>query len=117
MKIQGKPSLIDEYETQANGASATSLPKAKVAPKFSRLPNHVGLIPDGNRRWARMRGLLPQLGYAAGLDRGLGMLDECLHIGIREVSVYGFTTDNAKRPPDQSEAFTNRSEEHTSELQ
>jgi len=35
------------------------------------------------------------------------MLDECLHIGIREVSVYGFTTDNAKRPPDQSEAFTN----------
>ena len=35
------------------------------------------------------------------------MLDECLHIGIREVSVYGFTTDNAKRPPDQSAAFTN----------
>ena len=35
------------------------------------------------------------------------MLDECVHIGIREVSVYGFTTDNAKRPPDQSAAFTN----------
>lgn len=107
MEIQGKPPLIDEYETRASGPSATSPPKAKVAPQFSRLPNHVGLIPDGNRRWARMRGLLPQLGYAAGLERGLRMLDECLHIGIREVSVYGFTTDNAKRPPDQSEAFTN----------
>jgi undecaprenyl diphosphate synthase len=35
------------------------------------------------------------------------MLDECLHMGIHEVSVYGFTTDNAKRPPEQSEAFTN----------
>jgi undecaprenyl diphosphate synthase len=35
------------------------------------------------------------------------MLDECLNIGIRKVGVYGFTTDNAKRPPDQSEAFAN----------
>ena len=60
MEIQGKASRIDEYETRASGPSATSPPKAKVAPKFSRLPNHVGLIPDGNRRWARMRSLLPQ---------------------------------------------------------
>lgn len=107
MEIQAKPPLIDKHETRASGLSATSPPKAKVAQKFSRLPDHVGLIPDGNRRWARLRGLLPQLGYAAGLERGLRMLDECLRIGIREVSVYGFTTDNAKRPPDQSEAFTN----------
>ena len=107
MEIQSKSSLIDKYETRASGSSATSPTKAKVAPKFSRLPDHVGLIPDGNRRWARLRGLLPQLGYAAGLERGLRMLDECLRIGIREVSVYGFTTDNAKRPPEQSKAFTN----------
>ncbi len=74
-------------------------------PKFSRLPKHVGLIPDGNRRWARARGLHPGLGYAAGLERGLVMLDECLDLGIEEVSVYGFTTDNTKRPRDQREAF------------
>lgn len=72
---------------------------------FSRLPRHVGLIPDGNRRWARARGLHPALGYAAGLERGLVMLDECLDLGIEEVSVYGFTTDNTKRPRDQREAF------------
>jgi undecaprenyl diphosphate synthase len=72
---------------------------------FSRLPKHVGLIPDGNRRWARARGLHPGLGYAAGLERGLVMLDECLGLGIEEVSVYGFTTDNTKRPRDQREAF------------
>jgi len=107
MEIQAKLPLIDKYETRASGLSASSPPKVKVAPKFSRLPDHIGLIPDGNRRWARLRGLLPQLGYAAGLERGLRMLDECLRIGIREVSVYGFTTDNAKRPPDQSAAFTN----------
>lgn len=74
-------------------------------PKFPRLPKHVGLIPDGNRRWARQRDLHPGLGYAAGLERGLTMLDECLELGIEEVSVYGFTTDNVKRPRDQREAF------------
>lgn len=78
------------------------MPSAKP---FSRLPKHVGLIPDGNRRWARERGLHPGEGYAAGLVRGLVMLDECLDLGIEEVSVYGFTTDNTKRPRDQREAF------------
>ena len=79
------------------------MPSAKP---FTRLPKHVGLIPDGNRRWARARGLHPGLGYAAGMERGLLMLDECLRIGIGEVSVYGFTTDNTKRPRDQREAFS-----------
>ena len=78
------------------------MPSAKT---FPRLPKHVGFIPDGNRRWARERGLHPGLGYAAGLDVGLGLLDECLEIGLEEVSVYGFTTDNVKRPRDQREAF------------
>ena len=78
------------------------MPSAK---SFARLPKHIGLIPDGNRRWARARGLHPGLGYAAGLERGLTMLDECLLLGIEEVSVYGFTTDNTKRPRDQREAF------------
>jgi undecaprenyl diphosphate synthase len=75
-------------------------------PKFSRLPRHVGLIPDGNRRWARERSLHPAEGYAAGLQRGLQMLDECLELGIEEVSVYGFTMDNNKRPSAQRAAFS-----------
>jgi len=74
-------------------------------PKFARLPSHVGFIPDGNRRWAKDRGMPPEAGYAAGLQRGLDLLDQCLAIGISEVSVYGFTMDNTKRPRDQREAF------------
>ena len=77
----------------------------RSAKPFSRLPKHVGFIPDGNRRWARHRGLHPGLGYAAGIDVGLTTLDDCLAIGIEEASVYGFTTDNTKRPRDQREAF------------
>jgi len=41
----------------------------------------------------------------AGMERGLAMLDECLDLGIEEVSVYGFTTDNNKRPREQRLAF------------
>jgi undecaprenyl diphosphate synthase len=74
--------------------------------RFSRLPRHVGLIPDGNRRWAKERGLHPAEGYKAGVIAGLTMLDECLDLGIQEVSVYGFTMDNTKRPRDQREAFS-----------
>lgn len=48
----------------------------------------------------------PGEGYAAGLQRGLQMLDQCLDLGIEEVSVYGFTMDNNKRPKDQRTAFS-----------
>ena len=72
----------------------------------ARVPKHVGLIPDGNRRWARERGLHPGEGYVAGVVKGLEMLDQCLDLGIEEVSVYGFTMDNTKRPKDQRIAFS-----------
>src|SRR5471030_2020204 len=72
---------------------------------FTRLPRHVGIIPDGNRRWAKARWLHPALGYAAGMEIGLTMLDECMDLCIEEVSVYGFTMDNNKRPREQRLAF------------
>jgi len=65
----------------------------------------VGLIPDGNRRWARERGLNVAEGYMEGVKKGLEMLDHCRDMGIDEVSVYGFTQDNTKRPRDQRVAF------------
>ncbi len=77
-----------------------------TASKFGRMPKHVGLIPDGNRRWARERGLHPALGYQAGVEKGLEMLEHCQALGLEEVSVYGFTTDNTKRPVDQRIAFS-----------
>src|SRR5579884_1860688 len=81
-------------------------PVTSFAPRFARLPKHVGLIPDGNRRWAKERGLHPGEGYRQGVVAGLQMLDECVGLGIQEVSVYGFTMDNTKRPRDQREAFS-----------
>ncbi len=77
-----------------------------AASEFKRLPRHIGLIPDGNRRWARERGLHPAVGYQAGVEKGLEMVEHCRSLGVEEVSVYGFTTDNTKRPVDQRIAFS-----------
>jgi undecaprenyl diphosphate synthase len=69
------------------------------------LPKHVGFIPDGNRRWAAGQGLPKQSGYQAGIGPGLALYELCKGLGIPEVSVYGFTQDNTKRPSVQIQAF------------
>lgn len=70
------------------------------------LPKHIGFIPDGNRRWAVNRGMGKQDGYAFGIEPGLQLYEQCKALGIEEVSVYGFTQDNVKRPSEQKHAFS-----------
>jgi len=72
---------------------------------FSRLPQHIGIIPDGNRRWAQHKGLKKQDGYESGLRPGLELYELCLELGIKELTFYGFTVDNTKRPSVQITAF------------
>jgi undecaprenyl diphosphate synthase len=69
------------------------------------LPRHVGLIPDGNRRWATGHGLSKEAGYAAGIRPGSELLRHCRALGIEEVSIYGFTIENTHRARVQVEAF------------
>ncbi len=75
------------------------------APRFSRIPRHVGVIPDGNRRWAVGKGMEKQQGYAYGLKPGFELCDLCLKFGIEEITFYGFTQDNTKRPEVQRKEF------------
>lgn len=71
-----------------------------------RIPNHIGIIPDGNRRWATKKGLSKEKGYKSGLDPGLQLFKLCEEMGIKEITYYGFTMDNTKRPKVQRLAFT-----------
>lgn len=71
-----------------------------------RVPNHIGIIPDGNRRWAENKGFEREKGYVAGIDPGLILFKLCQSAGVKEVTYYGFTVDNTKRPTEQREAFT-----------
>jgi len=72
---------------------------------FSRIPQHIGVIPDGNRRWAKQKGLRKQDGYESGLRPGLELYELCVELGIKELTFYGFTVDNTKRPFVQIKAF------------
>jgi undecaprenyl diphosphate synthase len=70
-----------------------------------RLPRHIGFIPDGNRRWAVQQGLPKDQGYAQGIAPGLALFEACKALGVHEVSVYGFTQDNTRRPSEQARSF------------
>jgi undecaprenyl diphosphate synthase len=73
--------------------------------KYSRVPAHIGVIPDGNRRWAVGKGMDKKDGYHYGISPGFHLYELCKEIGVRELTLYGFTVDNTKRPAAQKKAF------------
>jgi len=62
------------------------------------VPNHLGIIIDGNRRWARAKGMASWKGHWAGVENLEKRLDDCMKLGIPEVSVYTLSTENLTRP-------------------
>ena len=73
---------------------------------FKRIPNHIGIIPDGNRRWAQSQGMEKKDGYSEGIPPGLRLFELLTKHGVQEVTFYGFTKDNNKRPVEQRQAFS-----------
>jgi tritrans,polycis-undecaprenyl-diphosphate synthase [geranylgeranyl-diphosphate specific] len=61
-------------------------------------PKHIGIIMDGNRRWARKRGLSPWEGHWAGYRRSKEIMKWCRELGIKELTLYTFSTKNFDRP-------------------
>lgn len=73
---------------------------------FKRIPAHIGIIPDGNRRWAEQNGFQKKDGYQHGIWPGFELYKIMIQYGIKETTFYGFTKDNNKREIKQREAFT-----------
>lgn len=71
-----------------------------------RIPKHIGIIPDGNRRWAKDKGMKKEDGYVYGLDPGVKVVQLAKKYGVKELTYYGFTVDNCKRPKEQVKAFS-----------
>ncbi|MER3425704.1 MAG: di-trans,poly-cis-decaprenylcistransferase [Thermus sp.] len=69
--------------------------------KRGPMPRHLGLILDGNRRYARTLGLSPAQGHAFGVHKAYEVLEWCLELGIRTVTVWVFSTDNFHRPKEE----------------
>jgi undecaprenyl diphosphate synthase len=66
-----------------------------------RLPVHVGCVMDGNGRWAQKRGLPRTEGHSAGEEALFDAVEGMLELGIRWFTVYAFSTENWRRPPDE----------------
>lgn len=73
--------------------------------KLSPLPRHVGIIMDGNGRWATSRGLPRAMGHRAGTERLRGIIRLSSDLGIEALSLYAFSTENWKRPRAEVDAL------------
>jgi len=83
-------------------------------------PHYVAIITDGNGRWARQRGLPVVAGHEAGADTVKARLRDAVDLGIKELTVYSFSTENWNRSPDEVSALMammrRRIEQETPEL-
>ncbi len=70
-----------------------------------RLPQHLGIIMDGNGRWAKKRGLPRSAGHTAGANNFRTITRYCSSIGIPYLTVYAFSTENWKRPMEEVRAL------------
>ncbi|MBO7079039.1 MAG: di-trans,poly-cis-decaprenylcistransferase [Bacilli bacterium] len=65
------------------------------------LPNHVAIILDGNGRWAKKRLMPRTFGHKAGADNLVELSKYCNRIGLKNLTVFAFSTENWKRPSDE----------------
>lgn len=72
-----------------------------ILPKGTSIPNHIAIILDGNRRWARARGLHTFQGHKAGFDAARRVAKAARHLGVHTITVWGFSTENWDRSPEE----------------
>ena len=68
---------------------------------MSRLPQHIGIIMDGNGRWAKLRGKSRSYGHKKGADVIEEVVSACFDEGVEAVSLYAFSTENWSRPKEE----------------
>ncbi|WP_092264443.1 isoprenyl transferase [Deinococcus reticulitermitis] len=72
---------------------------AREVRAHGKLPRHLGLILDGNRRFARASGMQRELGHSFGADKAHEVLQWCLELGIPAATIWVLSTDNTSRDP------------------
>lgn len=97
--------LVDQTCAQSPEKTArfNSLDLARLDP--TRVPYHIAIIPDGNRRWARRHRSDPQEGHREGADILLDVMSAALDLGVKIVTFYAFSTENWNRSPEEVSAL------------
>jgi undecaprenyl diphosphate synthase len=108
-------SAAEERAPVADQGSAPPSPSAELPSA-----RYVAIITDGNGRWARAHGVPINDGHSAGADTVKARLRDATELGVRELTVYSFSTENWSRPPEEvqglMEMFSRRIVEETPEL-
>ena len=86
--------------------------KDKEQGKSQNLPAHIGIIMDGNGRWAKKRALPRSMGHTAGAQTFRKIARYCSDIGIKHLTVYAFSTENWRRPQEEVDALMKLFEEY-----
>ena len=66
-------------------------------------PGHVAIILDGNRRWASQKALTPWIGHHVGADKIDALMDWCIELDVKSITLYAFSTENFLRSPKEVE--------------
>lgn len=72
---------------------------------LERVPRHVAIVMDGNGRWATDRGLVRTDGHREGYSRVRPVVQACIDLGIKYVTLYTFSTENWRRPQEETDAI------------
>ena len=90
--------------------------KRKKAEEISAgaMPKHIGIIMDGNGRWAKKRGMPRNVGHRAGAETLKKIVTYCDKIGIKTVTAYAFSTENWKRPKEEVDSLMSLHKEYLS---
>lgn len=73
----------------------------------NKIPGHIAIILDGNRRWAKARGLPEFKGHEKGLEKIKEALQWCMEAGVKELTLYCFSTENFKRGKEEIDFLFN----------
>lgn len=84
--------------------------------KNGEKPEHIAIILDGNRRWATENELNPWLGHKKGAETVEQLLDWCLKLSVKNITLYAFSTENFKRSQEEVQAIMKISEEEFRKL-
>ena len=89
----------------------------ELKPVISRVPKHIGIIMDGNRRFSRRLMLKPWKGHEWGAKKVENILDWCREYDIRELTLYTFSIENFNRPKKEFDYLMNLFMKHFEELE
>ncbi|CEN55895.1 isoprenyl transferase [Candidatus Methylopumilus turicensis] len=72
-----------------------------VIPEVLEIPRHIAVIMDGNGRWAKKRFLPRVAGHKVGVETVRGMIKHCVDIGVEYLTLFAFSSENWRRPPEE----------------